>query len=198
LPEANPRRPEYPVEKLILDRWSPRAFTGEEMPEAELMSLFEAARWAPSSFNAQPWRFLYARRNTAHWDRFLGLLSASNQSWAKNASVLIVMVSNSVRLSPGADKAVPSHSHSMDSGAAWENLALQATKSGWHAHGMVGFDIPRAFAELGVPEGYRVEHMIAVGRKGDKSLLPEPLQAREMPNDRLKVSEIAFEGGFKA
>jgi nitroreductase len=197
VPATNPRKPEHHVEPLILDRWSPRAFTGEDIPESELMSLFEAARWAPSSYNSQPWRFLYARRGTAHWDKFLGLLNAFNQSWAKDASVLIILVSNSVMLPPGTDKAIPSHSHSLDAGAAWENLALQATKSGWHAHGMVGFDIARAFAELDVPEGYRVEQAIAVGRKADKSKLPEGLQAREMPSDRLKVSEIAFEGGFK-
>ena len=196
--DTNPRRPEHPVEPLLLDRWSPRAFTGETMPDAELMSLFEAARWAPSSYNSQPWRFLYATRGSAHWDKFLGLLNDFNRSWAKDASVLIVLVSSSTMLPPGADKPVPSHSHSLDAGAAWENLALQATKMGWHAHGMVGFDLDRAFTELNVPVGYRVEQTIAVGRKGDKSLLPEYLQGREMPSDRLKVSEIAFEGGFKA
>ncbi len=196
--EANPRHPEHPVEQLLLDRWSPRAFTGENMPDSTLMSLFEAARWAPSSYNSQPWRFLYATRTSPHWDKFLGLLNTFNQSWAKDAGVLIVLVSSETMLPPGAEKPVPSHSHSMDSGAAWENLALQATKLGWHAHGMVGFDIPRAFAELNVPAGYRVEQAIAVGRKGDKSLLPDYLQGREMPSSRLTVAEIAFEGGFKA
>jgi nitroreductase len=198
LTEANPRHPEHPVEQLLLDRWSPRAFTGENMPDSTLMSLFEAARWAPSSYNSQPWRFLYATRTSPHWDKFLGLLNTFNQSWAKDAGVLIVLVSSETMLPPGAEKPVPSHSHSMDSGAAWENLALQATKLGWHAHGMVGFDIPRAFAELNVPAGYRVEQAIAVGRKGDKSLLPDYLQGREMPSSRLTVAEIAFEGGFKA
>jgi nitroreductase len=198
LTEANPRHPEHPVEQLLLDRWSPRAFTGENMPESVLMSLFEAARWAPSSYNSQPWRFLYATRTSPHWDKFLGLLNTFNQSWAKDAGVLIVLVSSETMLPPGAEKPVPSHSHSMDAGAAWENLALQATKLGWHAHGMVGFDIDRAFAELNVPAGYRVEQAIAVGRKGDKSLLPEYLQGREAPSGRLTVAEIAFEGGFKA
>jgi nitroreductase len=198
LTEANPRHPEHPVEQLMLDRWSPRAFTGEAVPEADLMSMFEAARWAPSSYNSQPWRFLYATRTSPHWDKFLGLLNTFNQSWAKEAGVLIVLVSSETMLPPGAEKPVPSHSHSMDSGAAWENLALQATKLGWHAHGMVGFDIERAFAELNVPAGYRVEQAIAVGRKGDKSILPEYLQGREAPSSRLTVAEIAFEGGFKA
>ena len=196
--DPNPRRAEYPIDKLFLDRWSPRAFSGEAMPETELMALFEAARWAPSSYNSQPWRFLYARRDTPHFDKFLNLLGEFNQSWAKNAAVLIVLVSSSTMLPPGLDKPVPSHSHSLDAGAAWENLALQATMSGWHAHGMVGFDMPRAFAELSVPEGYRVEQIIAVGRKGDKATLPEALAARESPNDRMPVSQVAFEGGFPA
>ena len=196
--ETSPRQPAYPVEQLMLDRWSPRAFTGETVPEADLMSMFEAARWAPSSYNSQPWRFLYATRTSPHWEKFLGLLNTFNQSWAKEAGVLIVLVSSETMLPPGAEKPVPSHSHSMDSGAAWENLALQATKLGWHAHGMVGFDIDRAFAELNVPAGFRVEQAIAVGRKADKSILPEYLQGREAPSDRLSVSEIAFEGGFKA
>ena len=194
--DAHARHPDHPIHTLFLERWSPRAFTGEEMPMAELMTLFEAARWAPSSYNSQPWRFLYARRGTPHFDTFLNLLVEFNQSWAKNASVLIALVSSSTMLPPGKDAPVPSHSHSMDAGAAWENLALQATISGWHAHGMVGFDMDRAFAELKVPQGYRVEQMIAVGRKGDKSMLPEQMAAREAPTPRLSVAEIAFEGGF--
>ena len=196
--DVNPRRPDYPVDKLFIDRWSPRAFTGEAIPEAELMKLFEAARWAPSSYNSQPWRFLYARRDTPHFDKFLSFLVEFNQSWAKNAAALIVLVSSSTMLPPGKDSPVPSHSHSMDAGAAWENFALQATLSGWHAHGMVGFDIERAFAELNVPQGYRVEQLFAVGRRGDKSLLPDAVAAREMPSERLPMAQLAFEGSFPA
>jgi predicted metal-dependent phosphoesterase TrpH len=92
---------------------------------------------------------------------------------------------------------VPSHSHSYDAGAAWALLALQATALGWHAHAMVGFDMAKAFAELNVPAGYRVEAAIAIGRRGDKAMLPEPLQQREAPNGRDKVASFAFEGGFK-
>ena len=101
-------------------------------------------------------------------------------------------------LPPGKDKPVPSHSHSMDAGAAWASLALQATISGWHTHGMVGFDMERAFAELNVPEGYRVEQMIAVGRIGDKSILPAAMAEREAPSDRMPLAQIVMEGGFKA
>ena len=196
--DAPNRHSDYPIDKLFLDRWSPRAFTSEEIGEADLMTLFEAARWAPSSYNSQPWRFIYARRGTPHFDKLLDLLVPFNQSWAKTASALVILVSNSLMVTPGSDKPVPSHSHSMDAGAAWASLALQATLSGWHTHGMVGFDKERAFAELNVPQGYRVEQAIAIGRMGDKSILPEAMAAREAPSDRLPLAQIVMEGGFKA
>ena len=139
---------------------------------------------------------LYARRGTAHWDKFLGLLNPFNQSWAGNASVLIIMVSKSTMRPPGQDKDIPSHSHSFDAGAAWAQVALQATLSGYQAHGMVGFDMARAFAELNVPEGHRVEAAIVIGKRGDKATLPEQLAAREVPNGRNPLAESALEGGF--
>ena len=194
--EANHRSSEYPIDPLFLERWSPRAFTGEAIGQADLMTMFEAARWAASSYNSQPWRFLWARRDTPHWAKFLGLLVPFNQSWAKDASALVVLVSNSLMRPPGSDRDVPSHSHSLDAGAASAQFMLQATRMGWHVHGMVGFDMQRAFAELGVPQGYRVEAAYAVGRLGDKSKLPEALQARETPSDRRPLSEVTLEGGF--
>ncbi len=194
--EANGRKADYPIDPLFLERWSPRAFTGEEISEQELFTILEAARWAPSSYNSQPGRFLYARRNTPSWEIFLGLLIGFNQSWAKNASALIVVVSNSVMLPPDANKPVPSHSHSFDAGSAWGFLALQAVRLGWYAHAMVGFDMDRAFTELNVPVGYRVEAAVAIGRRGDKSMLPEATRAREVPSGRQPLSQLAFEGGF--
>jgi nitroreductase len=195
---ANSRTAAHAIDPLFLERWSPRAFTGEPISEAELMTLFEAARWAPSSFNSQPWRFIWARRDTGHWPRLLGLLSEYNRSWARNAAALVVLISKTTMLPRGADKDVPSVTHSLDAGAAWQNLALQATRSGWAAHGMAGFDMPRAAVELGVPFGYRVEAAIAIGRRGDKSVLPESLQAREVPSDRLPLAQIVSEGRFTA
>lgn len=191
------RSADHEIDPIFLERWSPRAFTGEPIPEAELMRIFEAARWAPSSYNSQPWRFIYARRDTPHWQPMLSLLVEFNQSWAKDASVLIMVASSSTMQPIGQDKPVPSYSHSFDAGSAWGCLALQATKLGWHAHGMVGFDKDRAFAELGLPEGYRPEAAIAIGRLGDKSKLPEALQARETPSDRKPLAETVFEGKFK-
>jgi nitroreductase len=195
---ANSRTADHEVEPLFLERWSPRAFTEEEIPEADLFSMFEAARWAPSSYNSQPWTFLYARRNSPDWDRFLGLLVEFNQGWAKRAGALVIMASSRLMLPPGAEKAVPSHSHSFDCGAAWGSFALQGTKLGWYAHGMVGFDIQRAFTELNLPADYRVEAAAAVGRLADKSILPEYLQAREAPSGRKPIGEFAFAGSFPA
>ena len=195
---ANQRTADHAIDPLFLERWSPRAFDGSSLSDEEVMTLFEAARWAPSSYNSQPARFLYAKRDTAQWPTFLGLLNPFNQSWAERAGLLTVCVSNSLMLPPGAEKPVPSHSHSFDAGAAWMSLALQAARMGLQAHGMVGFDMDRAFAELNVPQGYRVEAAIAVGRPGDKSILPEALQARETPNGRDPLSKTAIAGGFPA
>jgi nitroreductase len=195
---VNSRTTDYPIDPLFLQRWSPRSFTGAPMPEYELFTILEAARWAPSAFNSQPWRFIYARRDTVHWPRLLGLLTESNQLWAKNAAVLIFIASKTTVLPRGADQEVPSWSHSLDAGAAWCSLALQAARSGWAAHGMVGFDKERSATELGVPDGFRVEVAIAIGQKGDKSLLPETLQAREVQSQRVPLRELVGEGHFSA
>ena len=191
------RHSDYPIDPVFLERWSPRAFSAETIAEHELLGLFEAARWAPSSYNSQPARFIYGRRGTPAFDKLLGILNEFNQSWAKTAAALVIVVSNSLMRPPGQDKDVPSHCHSFDAGAAWMSFALQATRQGWYTHGMVGLDFDRAFAELDVPQGYRVEAAIAVGRLGDKATLPDFLQAREQPSDRQPLTALAMEGGFK-
>lgn len=196
--EATPRKADFPIDEMFLQRWSPRAFNGQSIDEHDLLTMLEAGRRAASSYNSQPWRFLWARRDTPHWEKFFNLLVPFNQSWAKDASALVVLVSNSTMRPPGADADVPSHTHSLDTGAASAYFALQASRMGWYAHGMVGFDMARAFTELNVPKGYRVEAAYAVGQLGDKSSLPEALQAREQPNDRKPLTELAFEGGFPA
>ncbi len=190
------RKADHPIDVRFLERWSPRAFTGETMPEADLMTILEAGRWAASSYNSQPWRFIYGLRGTAHFDTLLGLLVEFNQGWAKSASALVIVVSNSLMQPPGADAPVPSYSHSLDTGAATANFALQATLMGYQAHGMVGFDKERAFTELHVPAGHRVEAAYAIGRQGDKAQLPEMLQQREMPSPRKPLAELAFAGAF--
>jgi len=187
------RKADYAIESLLIDRWSPRAMSGEEISREELMRLFEAARWAPSSFNTQQWRALYALRGAAHWQTFYDLLVDANKAWAKNAAALVVFISR--KTFDHNDE--PSVTHSYDCGAAWENFALQGFHQGLVVHGMQGFDYDRARKELKIPDEFQIEAMAAVGKPGPKEVLPEKLQARESPNDRRKVSESVFEGPFR-
>lgn len=193
---ANPRQPDHAIDPLFLERWSPRAFTGEAVPEPELMRMFEAARWAPSSYNSQPWRFLYALRDTPHWEPFFALIAPGNQKWVKDTGAIVILVSNS-QMKVG-DELKPSWSHSLDAGAASANFQLQAIRQGWHAHGMTGFDKEGAVAALGVPEGHRVEAAYAVGRAVAAAALTEEQRAREVPNARRPITDFVFAGGFKA
>jgi nitroreductase len=193
---VNHRIADYPIDPLFLRRWSPRAFSGEPIAEVDLLTMLEAARWAASCYNSQPWRFVFARRDTPSWDRFLDLLVLNNRTWAKEASALVFLMSNSLMRMPSADKLVPSPTHSLDAGAASGYLALQACKLGWLTHGVAGFDRERAIAELGVPTNYKIEAAYAVGRVGDPSKLPAALQIREHPSGRLPLAELAFEGSF--
>ncbi|QGP79186.1 nitroreductase family protein [Sphingobium sp. CAP-1] len=193
---TNPRAVVRAVEPLFLDRWSPRAFDSSAIPQADLDTIFDAARWAPSAFNYQPWRFLYAHRDSADWQRFLDVLFPFNQSWVQNAGAIVFVLSDTLMAAPGSDDFKPSHSHSFDAGAAWALLALQATRLGYHTHGMTGVDFDKARAELGVPERFRLEAAVAIGKQGDKMILPEALQAREAPSDRKPIESFAFEGNF--
>lgn len=163
------------------------------MEEGELRALFEAAKWAPSSFNNQPWRFLYARRGTEYWETFLKLLVPQNQAWCKDAAVLMVVISKKNFDHNGK----PARTHSFDAGAAWENLALQGSLLGLVVHGMQGFDYDAAKKALKIPDDYEVEAMITVGYPGDPEKLSPELREREHPTDRKKIADIAFEGPFK-
>lgn len=193
---TNPRKADHAIDPVFLARWSPRALTGASISEAELMQMLEAARWAPSSFNSQPWRFVYARRESKQWEQFVSYMNAGNQSWAKNASALIVLVSKMKMTTPASPNEVPSFTHALDCGAAWGYLALQAHKMGWVAHAMIGFDYAKATETLNLPADHRVEMMIAIGKQADKSILPEALQARESPNVRQPLSATVREGSF--
>ena len=185
------RKPAHDIAPIILNRWSPRSLK-PDVSDDELMSLFEAARWAPSSYNAQPWRFIYAKRNTKQWDTFLNLLVEFNQGWAKNAAVLIVVITRK----NFEHNEKPAVTHMFDAGAAWENLALEATSRGLIAHGMEGFDYIKAKIVLGIPDTYDVCAMIAIGKHGKKEDLPESLQKSEFPSDRKPLNEIIAEGKF--
>src|SRR5205809_5545695 len=187
------RKADFPIESLLLDRWSPRAMSGEEISQEELMRLFEAARWATSSFNAQQWRALYAHRGTEHWQTFFDLLVDANKTWAKNAAVLVVFISRK----NFEYNNEPSVTHSYDCGAAWENFALQGFRQGLVVHGMEGFDYERARTELRIPDEFQIEAMAAVGKPAPKDVLPEKLQKRGSPNDRRKLTESIREGLFR-
>jgi nitroreductase len=187
---ANPR-----VLPQIVKRWSPRAFDGNAIPQADLDVIFEAAGWAPSAYNYQPWRFLYASRtDEARFAAFLSALVPFNQSWADDAGALVYVVSDEYMRSSKGDN--PNHSHSFDAGAAWAMLALQAQALGYITHGMSGVDFDKARQVLELPEGFRIEAAIAIGKHGDPASLPEALREREEPSPRKPVSEIAFGGPF--
>jgi nitroreductase len=187
------RRANFDISPLLLNRWSPRSMTGEPLRDEELFPLFEAARWAASSFNSQLWRFVIARRqNEAEFQRFFSLLVPANQAWAGDAAVLVVVGSRS--LFERNDK--PSITHAFDTGAAWHNLALEGARRGLVVHGMEGFDYARAKAEIGFPEEFEVHAMIAIGKRAPREKLPEKYRAMEQPNDRRPLREIVFEGAF--
>lgn len=193
LPDAlDHRQADRPIESIFLKRWSPRAMSGESLSADELMTLFEAARWAPSTFNEQEWRFLYARRDTPHWQTFFDLLMDANKVWCQRAAVLVVVLSHKVFERNGK----PNPVHTFDTGAAFENLALQGAAMGLVVHGMAGFDRDKARTALGVPDGYAVEAMIALGRPGDPAELPQELREREKPSGRKPVAEFIREGVF--
>ncbi|GGC16782.1 NAD(P)H-flavin oxidoreductase [Novosphingobium endophyticum] len=185
---------------IFLARWSPRAFDGSPLPQGDLRAILDAGRWAPSSYNYQPWRFLYAtpdRDATPDhgeiWNDFLDVLNPFNRSWAKDAGALIFIVSETQMGSPEK----PNYSHSFDAGAAWMSMALQAHMLGYHAHAVVGFDEEKARACLQVPEHFKVDVAIAIGLLGEKESLPDGLKEREFPSDRKPLEAMAFLGRFK-
>lgn len=189
---SDKRQADYLIDAIFLNRWSPRAMSGEAIPAEDLNVLFEAARWAPSSNNNQPWRILYARRDSGHWPLFFDLLADGNKAWCANAAALVVMISKTTF--DFNDQ--PCRTHSYDTGAAWENLALQGNLRGYVVHGMQGFDYDRARTSLNIPAEYQVEAMAAIGLPGRVEALPEALQARETPSDRRKLAQTVCEGPF--
>ncbi len=164
--------------------------TGESIDDRDLFRLFEAARWAPSAGNTQPWRMFYAHRDTEHWPLFFDLLVEANQVWCRQAAVLVVLASRTTR--EGTDK--PLKTHSYDTGAAWENFFLQGIRQGLVVHGMAGFDYDRVRQTLKLPDDLKVEAMAAVGRPGRTEDLPEPHRGRESPSQRKPISELVREG----
>jgi nitroreductase len=186
---VNNRNTEYDIGDIFLKRYSPRAMSGEAISKIELMTLLEAAHWAPSASNIQPWRFLYALKDTKDFDLFLSFLKEGNRTWCKNGSALIIELSKK-----NTDDGKINTLRSFDSGAAWENLALQGALMNLVVHGMAGYDKESLRAELNIPDEYDVELMIVVGKTGKIEDLPENLQEREKPNSRKDLNKIVFEG----
>lgn len=187
------RKPNYPINPILLNRWSPRSMTGEELTDDELMTLFEAARWAPSSYNNQPWRFIYAKRNTPEWDTLYNLMIDFNKQWTKNAAAIAVSISRNVFDHNGK----PSITHSYDTGAAWMSIAIEGTSRGLVVHGMQGFDFEKARKDLSIPDDYTVEAMLAIGKRAPKENLPKEMQEKESPSNRRPLSEIVMNGKFR-
>jgi len=195
--EINNRKADYPINPIFLERWSARSFTGEPMPEADLLTMFEAARWSQSSGNGQPWRFSYTLRTEPNWQQYADFLVEGNQAWAHNASALVICISK-LRTSP-TDGSEPRRipTHSLDTGAAMQSFTLQASMMGYIAHPMAGIHADKIRAELGfAEEDYVAEAAIAVGRLAPREMLSERFRGREVQSQRKPMSEILFKGSF--
>ncbi len=192
LPDTSSRTPDYLIDPQFHERWSPRAFSDQPVTEEQVLTLIEAARWAPSASNLQPWRFIYGVRGEPEFDTLLSLLIPFNEGWAKNAAALIFITS--VKTFDGERM---NGSHSFDAGAAWMSLALQAHKLGLVAHGMAGLEYEKAPLVLGLPETLKLEAAVAIGYQGHPSTLSEMLQGRETPSSRQPLSAMAFKGRFE-
>ncbi|HUN94236.1 MAG TPA: nitroreductase family protein [Burkholderiaceae bacterium] len=190
------RHPTHPIDPMFTSRWSPRAFTDEAIDAPTLLRFFEAARWAPSASNSQPWRFVYSLNGSPSWAPFLGFLVEFNREWARGAAALVLVVSRKTFVPAGGSAAVATASHSFDTGAAWISFAFQAQRDGWSTHAMGGFDKDLARRSLAIPDDYHLEAMVAVGRRGDPATLPDKLRQREQPNDRVPLARLVAEGEF--
>lgn len=189
------RQPDHPVAPEFPARWSPRSFTDRELAEAEVMSLLEAARWAPSASNHQPWRLVWARRGEAGFGAIREALTGNNPVWAGRAAVLFAVASKDTVKNRDGDE-VPNRTAGFDTGAAWMSLALQAQAMGLAAHAMGGFDKNRLASAIGLPEGHTLHCVVAVGEQGPAESLPAELAAREKPSTRKPVHDFAMRGRF--
>lgn len=192
---SNARQPDHPVAPEFPARWSPRSFTDRRLTEAEVMSLLEAARWAPSASNLQPWRLVWALRGEAAFEAIKVTLTGNNPIWAGKAAALVVVASKDTVVNRHGVE-VANRTAGFDSGAAWMSLALQAQVMGLFAHAMGGFDPKALAAAVGLPEGHTLHCVVAAGEQGPADALPEGLRERERPSSRKPVGEFAPRGRF--
>jgi nitroreductase len=192
---GKPARTEVELHELIRERWSPRAFTPAPVPREALQSVIEAARWAPSSNNEQPWTLLIGDRDRdpAGHARLLACLVPANAEWAAAAAVLLLAVARLTFQRNGR----PNRFAMYDTGQAMAQLALQATALGLSAHQMAGYDVERARELLGIPDGHETAAMMALGYRGDPSTLSETQRERELAQrDRRPKGEWVFGAGW--
>ena len=189
-----PAETAYAIEDVIARRWSPRAFEERPVEPGKLKRLFEAARWAPSSNNEQPWRFLVATRdNQSDYEKLFGCLSEGNSKWVFRAPVLMLSVASLFF----EDDGKPNRHALHDTGMAVENLVLQATALGLQAHQMAGYDVDKARRECQIPSGFEPVAMIAIGYPGDPSILPDYLRQREVkPRERQPIGDFVFSASW--
>lgn len=185
---------DYPIHDLLRSRWSPRAFADRAVEREKLLRVLEAARWAPSSYNGQPWAFIVATKDEpAEFARALGCLIEFNQKWAKAAPVLMLTVAQMNFAHNGKPNAHAWH----DVGLAVGNLSVQATSEGLHLHQMAGIVPDKVRATYAVPDGWEPATGIALGYLGDPATLPDQLRERELaPSDRKPLASFVFTGAW--
>lgn len=189
------RQPDHPIDTQFVGRWSPRSFSDRPVAEAEVLSLLEAARWAPSASNNQPARFVWALRGDPAFPAMVDTLLPFNRDWAGKAAALVVVASRDVAV--GKDGSLgPNRWAAFDTGAAWMSLALQAEAMGLRAHAMGGFDRAALAAAIHLPEAHTLHAVVAIGHQGPVEALPEPLRPREVPSQRRPLEESALRGQF--
>ncbi|XP_075588983.1 putative NAD(P)H nitroreductase YdgI isoform X2 [Dermatophagoides farinae] len=183
------RQVQYPIHPMILARRSLREMNGLSISKSTIMSLFEASRWAPSYYNVQSWRYVYAMRDGPYWDKFVDALVPGNQKWARHAAALIVVLSNKYQIRNGEKKMV--ESHTFDTGASWMLMALEGTARGLVVHPMSGFDREKIARTIGLnSDDYKIEAMVAVGNRVRAI-------SNEKITDRNPIDKFVSEGIFK-
>ena len=178
------------VDQQFVNRWSPRSMSGQALSKDQMAGLVEAARWSPSCFNLQPWRFIYSLKDDDYWKKFLGLLIDVNRLWVERAGAIVILLSidrpsESEDLSPTA---------AFDTGSAWMSLALQAQTMGLVSHAMWGFHHEAVAEVINMPSNMSARAMIAIGYPGDPADLPEKYQDREFPSSREPLESLMFQG----
>jgi nitroreductase len=189
-----PATVDHPIHELIRERWSPRAFSEKPIPAEVLRSLFEAARWSPSSSNEQPWVFIVAtKEDSATHPKLLSTLVEANHTWARHAPVLAIAVSELAFARNGR----PNRNAFYDTGAAVAHLTTEATAHGLFVHQMAGFDPQKAIEVFSIPAGWEPIAAFVIGYPGDIQSLPETLRERELAaRTRKPLTEFVMSGNW--